>query len=528
MPWRGPEYLGDVPSLGWLVGEWIEAHCVIPDGDDIGLPYRLTDEMWLFLARHYQLVPDATEQRWQDAWTYRRSQLVRPQKWGKGPFSAAMICAESVGPVRFAGWDANGEPFGRSWPTPIIQVTAASEAQTRNVYTVLLPMIERGPLADWITDTGNTRINLPGGGWIEPVTSSARSRLGARITFAVQDETHSWLQSNGGVELADNQRRNLSGTGGRAIETTNAWNPSEGSVAQRTAEARATDIYRDHRMPARPSITNKIERRKAMRFAYGDSAGRGGWVSIDRTDAEAVELAERDPGQALRFFMNIPDAGSSTWVNGESWDRLAEPREMPDGTAVVLALDGSDVDDWTVIRAETEDGYQFTPTYGSDNTPTIWNPADYGGQVPRLEVAAAVEALMGRYAVPRMYCDPPYWETEIDAWSARWGERVVIRWETYRTVQMHAAAERLLTDVSKVDTGLRHDGCPVTAAHMRNVRRTIRPGNRYVLRKAAVPQKIDAAVAAVIVHEAASDTTAGGLWRGRKQLTRATGQVRGW
>ena len=100
-------------------------------------------------------------------------------------------------------------------------------------------MIELGNLAADIPDTGLTRINLPGGGLIEPVTASARSRLGQRITFAVQDETHSWLKSNGGRALADNQRRNLAGMKGRSIETTNAWDPAEQSVAQETWESDA-------------------------------------------------------------------------------------------------------------------------------------------------------------------------------------------------------------------------------------------------------------------------------------------------
>ena len=96
MAWRGPEFDGEVPTLGASVGEWIEAHCVIPDQDHAGMPYRLTDEMWNFLLHHYRLEPDATESKWGTAFHYRRSQLVRPQKWGKGPFSAAIICAEAL------------------------------------------------------------------------------------------------------------------------------------------------------------------------------------------------------------------------------------------------------------------------------------------------------------------------------------------------------------------------------------------------------------------------------------------------
>ena len=129
---------------------------------------------------------------------------------------------------------------------------------------------------------------------------------------------------------------------------------------------------------------------------------------------------------------------------------------------VVLGFDGSDVSDWTGIRAETQDGYQFTPVTAGG--PTIWNPADHGKRVPRLEVAAAVEELFSKFDVLRMYCDPPYWESEIDAWAETYGKERVLRWETYRPKQMHDAAERLLTDVNKKDSPFTHDGCAQTAA----------------------------------------------------------------
>ncbi|MFF7991759.1 hypothetical protein ACFZDG_18440 [Kitasatospora xanthocidica] len=516
--WRGADYPGEFPTLGWSVGEWIEAHCVIPDGDRIGEPYLLTDEMWQFLAWHYRLRPDATADRWASAWAYRRSQLVRPQKWGKGPLTCALVCAEAVGPVRFAGWDAAGEPVGRPWETPWIQIAATSEDQTDNVYRALVPMIDEGPLADWIPDTGETRINVPGGGRIEPVTSSGRARLGQRITFAVQDETHSWLDANGGWKLAETQRRNLSGTGGRAVETTNAWDPSEQSVAQRTAEARVTDVYRDHRIPPPASLANKRERHKALRVAYGGSAvGVGGWVDIDRIDGELVEIAEKDPAQAERFYLNRIVAGTAGYLDRHLWDARADHRELPPkGTRVTLGFDGSDIDDWTAIRAETLDGWQFTPMFGPDRLPTIWDPSEHGGQVPRLEVDAAVDELMRYYDVVRLYADPPYWETEVDTWADRYGDRVV-RWYTQRAVQMHAAAERLLTDVVKKDSEFRHDGCPTTGVHIANARKAARPADRYVLKKASPTQKIDLCVVSILAHEARCDAVAAGQARPRRK-----------
>ncbi|MFJ2174341.1 hypothetical protein ACIOHE_15685 [Streptomyces sp. NPDC087851] len=541
MPWRGAEYPGEFPSLGWLLGEWIEQHCVIPDGDRAGTPYGLTDEMWTVLVHHYRLKVTARPGQRAPAFVYRRSQLVRPQKWGKGPFSASWICGEAVGPVLFLDWAAGGEyydcadhgcgcgwyyeyeagePMGRPWPTPLIQITANSEDQTANVYGALQPMIELGPLADVIPDTGDTRINLPGGGRIDPVTSRARTRLGQRVTFVVQDETGLWTVASGMVSVAETQRRGLAGMGGRSVETTNSWDPSEDSVAQRTAESRVKDVYRDHRL-ADPRLQYKLksDRRKIHRFVYGDSAKRpGGWVDLDGIEGEAAELIEKDLAQAERFFGNRVTAGTGTWLERALWDlRLGRRDVPPAGTRIVLGFDGSDIDDWTGFRAETLDGWQFTPTYGPDKRPTVWNPADWDGQVPRLEVDAALDELMELYDVVRVYGDPPYWETEIDTWADKYGEQRVVRWYTSRTVQMHAACERLLTDVTKRDSGFFHDGCPMAGAHVANARKAARPGGRYVLRKASPGQKIDVAVISVLAHEAAGDAIKAGLAKPKKK-----------
>lgn len=317
MPWREPSYPGEFPTLGWVIADWVEENCVIPDGDHMGEPYMLTNEMKRFMANHYRVKENANPDRPGSAYHYRRSQLVRSQKWGKGPFSAAIICAEAVGPVVFDGWDSAGEPVGRPWATPLIQITAASEDQTDNVYRCLTPMIEYGSLGDVITDTGETRINLPGGGRIDPVTSQARSRLGQRVTFVVQDETGTWTKSNGGQLLADTQRRGLAGMGGRAVETTNAWDPAENSVAQQTYDSRAADVYRDHRLsPATLSYKNKQDRHKIHKIVYGDSW----WVDLDRIDAEAAELVERDPQQAERFFGNRIVQGIGAWLPDGLWD----------------------------------------------------------------------------------------------------------------------------------------------------------------------------------------------------------------
>jgi hypothetical protein len=507
----------------------------VPDRLERGQPFRLYGEQLLFFDNHYELRPSAAPGQLATAFRYRRSLLVRPQKWGKGPLTAAQICGEGVGPALFDGWAELGDVYdcrdhgcgcgwayeyepgeakGRPWPTPLIQITAMSEEQTGNIYDALRPMIDLGPLSDLIPRTGEEFIRLPGGGEISTVTSSAQSRLGQRVTFVPQDEVGLWTKVNKMLKVADTQYRGLAGMGGRATLTTNGWDPSEASVAQLAFESPATDILRDFvQAPASLSYRNKAERRRIHRCVYGDSLrSKGGHIDLDTIEAEAADLVTRDPAQAERFFGNRIVYGAGAWMDGDRWDARAKPRVVARGTQVVLGFDGSDVDDWTALRAETRDGYQFTPTFGTDRRPCVWNPAEYGGQVPRLEVLAAIDEVFGFYRVVRMYVDPPYWETEADAMAERYGDKVVLRWETYRPVQFHAAAERQHVDVMKVDSTFTHDGCPTTKTHVRNARKELRMNGRYVLAKPTQAQKIDAAVTSVIVHEAAGDVTAAGLW----------------
>lgn len=180
----------------------------------------------------------------------------------------------------------------------------------------------------------------------------------------------------------------------------------------------------------------------------------------------------------------------------------------PDGTSICLGMDGSDVDDWTAIRAETLEGFQFTPRVLGGRA-SIWNPAQHEDhRIPRDQVSAAVDEIFARFDVQRMYCDPPYWTTEIETWANRHGERVVVKWETRLTTQMHHALERFVIDLGT--RAITHDGCPDTTNHIASAVKKFRGRDQYGLAKASRLQKIDAAVTSVLAHEAACDARAAG------------------
>lgn len=518
MPWRGAEVPGEFPTLGFEVAQWIEDSCAIPDREYVGNPFLLTDEELLFLLNFYRLVPETGE------FFYNRGgQLTRPQKWGKGPFSAAYICAEAEGPVLPAGWDANGEPVGKPWTTPVIQVTAVSEDQTENVYSALLPMIELGALHAEIEDTGLGRINLAGGGAIKPVTASAISRLGQRITAAVQDQTESWFESNKGRRLADNQRRGLAGMGGRWLSTPNAWDPTENSVAQYTAEHELEGVYHDDVTPPEGlSIRNKAECRRALKIVYGGAmtgkrTGPGKiepWINPDRIIAEINALIPRDPAQAERWFLNRKEAAEAKAFSGEQWDSLFENHEPDPDKLHVLGVDGARFQDAiAVIATEVETGYQW-PIIILERPANA--PEDYEHDFDAVDgaVSEAVEQLK----VWRIYIDPGSSsgniEPLVDKWQGRWGDQAVHRWLMNRPKQTALAVSNY---TAAINTGeVSHDGNEDFARQIKNaVKWTITAKDEdgrklYVIGKdrPESPDKMDAAAAGTLSWECRGDAIA--------------------
>jgi len=518
---------------------WIEHHCVIPDGWKIGRPFRLYEFQGEYLGAFYRVRPDV---EWLPdnpvkgpAFAFRRGLLVGPQKVGKNPLIATQVCLEGAGPALFAGWAGTdegyvcaehgcrcgwtypydlGEPKGMRWPTPLIQITAFSQDSTDNTYDALRPMIELGPLADVIPRTGEQFIRLPGGGRIDTVTSSDKSRLGQRVTFVPQDELGLWTRSNGMDKVADTQWRNLSGMGGRASLTTNAWDPGQHSVAQQQYESVAMDIHRQFvRPPANLSYTDRKERHRIHLVVYPDDVRveHDGHLDLASIEAEAADLVARDPAQAARFYGNILVSGGGKAFDAVAWGDLIEQRIVAGRSLIVLGFDGSRSGDWTaLIATEVTSGFQWPLG--------IWNPDGWPGhEIPRAEVDRVVDAAFAEYTVWRMYADPPYWKDEIAAWQGHYGDKVVIAWETYRPKPI-AWAARNYGEAIGLGT-VKHNGDETFATHIGNAYRRpllVRDDKgepMWTIAKETPDSgnKIDAAMAAVLSWEARTDAIAAGV-----------------
>lgn len=341
-------FVVDFPTLGDIGEAWVRQHCRIPDGFRRGGEFVWSDWQFWCAANYCRIRPGVEwvaddQPLLNQAFTYRRAQIVAPQKTGKGPWAASMTCIQAVGPAEFLGWARKGdgwacsdwgcgcgweyeylpgEPMAMRHPSPVIQLTATNEDQVGNVYRPLTAMIKLGPLSDVMAvREGFIRILGSAGGddfdRIDAVTSSATGRVGNPVSWVLHDETGLYTKTNKMVGIAETQRRGAAGMNGRTVETTNAWDPAENSTAQRTYESQAPDIWKFFRIPpAGLSWGNKRDRRKILRYVYDGSP----WVNLDSIEAEAMELNETDPAQAERFFGNRLVSRAGTWLPDGLWD----------------------------------------------------------------------------------------------------------------------------------------------------------------------------------------------------------------
>jgi hypothetical protein len=529
MPWRGPDYPGELPTLGYLVLDWIADHLATPDRSEYE-PLRLTREQAQFVLNFYALDPASGRRK------YRRAVLSRPKGWGKSPVLAAIACAEALGPVVPDGWDASGDPQGRPWAdsrTPWVQLAAVSEDQTRNAWAPLLEMLREGPALNIYPglEPMETFVNLPKGR-IEFVTSSATSREGNRPVFCVLDQTEEWKPSNGGTRLAATLRRNLGKTGGSSIESPNAFEPGAGSVSEQSAEywkrimeGRAKDdgLLWDHReAPPETDMADRASLHAGLLIAYGESAAEaGGWVDLERIMAEVWDPAT-EPQTARMYYLNQVTHASDAWISQPEWAGCVSIDVVADRELVTLGFDGSrkrtghgsTTDATALIGCRVSDGHLFEA--GVWEQPQGAAGADW--QVPVVEVTAAVEQAFRRFTVVGFYADPALWEGHVAGWEAKWAPQLRVKasrdhpieWWMNRPSIVVRALEQFHAAV--VQRELSHDGSFALTRHVLNARRRpSRSGMQIAKEHPDSLRKIDAAVAAVLAWQARLDALSAGV-----------------
>jgi hypothetical protein len=524
VPWA-PSVPGELPTLGHYVIKWIAQTLSAPDKADYE-PFVLYPEQEDFVLRFYELDPEMGKRK------YRRAVISRARGWGKSPFLAAIACAEALADVVPDGWDSDGQPVGKPWctvRTPLVQIAAVSETQTKNTWSPLLEMLQ-GPALDRYPglEILDTFVNLPRGR-IEPITSSARTVKGNRPVFAVLDQTEEWVQSNGGHRLAETMRINAAKIGGTTIESPNAYTPGEESVAEMShqywgeiREGTATDdgLYYDHReAPASTDIYDHESRHAGLVYAYGDSADvNGGHAPIDVLERT---LQDRNiPTQKLRAdLFNQITHSSDAWISQVEWAARYVDRVVEDRCPICIGFDGSagrtkGTADATALIAVTMDNHYFE--LGVWEQPA--GPAGRTWTAPGTEIEAAVRMAFSTYQVVGFFADPALWEDHVARWEAEYHAKLTayatrehpIRFNTNRLTLVVSALEQFRSEI--VNGEMTHSGESAMTRHFLNARLRKLGTAGYGIKKehATSDRKIDAAYAALLAGLARRDAVAKG------------------
>jgi phage terminase large subunit-like protein len=489
------------PTLGWQVIDWAETYLCHGPGDVQGEPLVFDDEMTSFLLCAYALHEDGRRR-------YDECLLSRPKGRAKTELAAAVVCAEALGPVRFAGWNADGEPVGAPVTYPFIRCLATEEDQSGNTYGAAAFMFSHGEVAnehpvdlgrDW---QSSTRIYLPGGGEIRPSTAASASKDGGKESFAVADEPHLYVLPEN-RRMYDTVFRNMAKRKKAApwmLSTSTMFAPGQESTAEKLHRAAKKNdrLLLDHKGARRHlEFTDDAGLLTELEYVYGD-----GWAWMDQARLlKSVQDDEADESDRRRYFLNEPWKGDDAWLDVRDWDACKAEKTIEPGEAVVLGFDGAQYDDSTaLICCRISDGHLFVigiweKPLGQDGV---------GWEVDRQLVEDVLEDAFTRYDVRLMWPDPwGDWRPYVDRWAARWPGRVV-EFDTRHKTKMCRALELIAADVK--NHALTHDGSKVLAQHVANARKRI-SGDLYTISKdqRKSPRKIDAAVAATLAYAARAE-----------------------
>ncbi len=506
---------GEFLTLGFAAVDWIEAFLVHGPGDIEGEPVALDDEFAAFVLRAYQV--DAEGRR-----RVRRAVLSRPKGRAKSELAAMIACFEALGPARFDHFAARGEvsawgyrfeegePVGRRVRRPEVLCIATAEDQAGNTYDGIRFMLDPDSCSAALledygrVDVGLTRINVPGGGVVEPVTSRDATRDGAKSTFVVADESHLWvlprLKRMHQVVVRNLLKRKAAS--GWMLETTTMYAPGEGSVAegthayaQQVAEGRLSDrtLLFDHRQASsRWDPSRKRDRMAGLREVYGPAAG---WM-----DLAAIAASYDDPQTSApeweRYWFNRPVSLQGSWLPQRAWDECHAARSVPDGARVVLGLDGSFNGDCTALVVVQVGEFPHVGVAGLWERPatsTDW-------QAPILDVEDRIRDCFLRWEVVEVACDPFRWARTIQLLR---DEGLPMEEFPQSPARMTPATQRFSDLVN--NRALTHDGSPELTRHVGNaVLKADSRGTRIYKETRHSARKIDLAVASIMAVERAA------------------------
>lgn len=559
-------------SLGWLAVDWIEQLCVRGNGDVIGQQVKkLIDDYVRFIVMIYAISEEGKL-------LHTSGFLSRSKGWGKSEIAAYVGLFDALGPSRFdhyatrgekyvcpygTGYEyyyQEGEPVGKHMNTPIVQCVATEEGQAGEVYSTIHLNCSDGPLAAAFpnkNDVGLTRINIPGGGFIKPISAKGDSKDGGKTTLALLDETHLW-KTNELQNLYKTIDRNLQKRRGTAgtfmLETSTMFAEGEDSVAEQAYNAiqtiregkfkgRIRQLF-DHRYGAiePDDLSDPDKVRTALVEAYDEALE---WNDLESMVDQVMDLRSgADVTATYRYWFNDKFAVEAAWIAPWEWaavgpagvnadesdeNYLPMPPDIKPGDVITLGFDGSRkrnkgvTDATAIIACRVSDGVVFP--IGIWEQPPNWHGED-GWEVPVADVMARFRYAFKTYKVVALYADPAYWQESIRALEAKYGPSLQVKASSQHPCEYWmtgGVAKRTVATIDRTEEAilqreLRHFDDPVLTSHVLNCRRKETNAGRQLGKDTPnSARKIDGAIAMILAWQARLDAVSKGLATHKKR-----------
>jgi phage terminase large subunit-like protein len=204
--------------------------------------------------------------------------------------------------------------------------------------------------------------------------------------------------------------------------------------------------------------------------------------------------------ESRRKFLNQINAAEDAWMTTQLWEGVRVDEHLFGGDMVTLGFDGSKSNDYTALVAcRVSDGLL--------EVIRVWNPEDYGGEIPREIVDSVVQWVFSHYKVVGFRADVKEFESYIAQWTTQFAKKLKVKASPGNPIafDMRGQTKKFAFDCEKlhdavVEKAVCHGGDKVLAQHVLNAHRHPTTFDAISIRKASKDssRKIDAAVAAVL------------------------------
>lgn len=415
---------------------------------------------------------------------YRRAVIGLPRKSGKSLLGTSLALEHLLyGPQGAQVYSA-----------------AADRPQAKIVFGEARQQVLNNPALSKVIKVYRDALEVPAKGAVyRALSADAMRAQGLGPSLVIADELHAWPSS------PSNQRGDELWT---ALTEASGDRPESLAVAITTAGGHTDTL-----------LGRLYEYGKRISAGETEDPQFGFWwweapQDADPTDPETWRVANPNLAEGLMdvkdFEASIASAGSSgfagfqryrlnQWVRlaGEDfvsphfWAEAKHDSTVSPGATVTAGFDGSVSGDATGIVVQDM-------TTGTLKVHAVWepDPNDPEWTVSRADVNAAIEDLFRTYDVRMLWCDPSFYEPDVEEWSRKWRKRVERIPPTNQ--RMSRWAQQFLADLVAKEIG--HDGDPRLQRHVLNAVAT--EAGSFKKEKKNSPRKVDLLACSVLANGA--------------------------